>query len=204
MSLSQITCRLLVACDISMRRPRGATDVGVREDYELCDGASPSALERCAISAVTGGWRLLGDISRGAQIGQLCVSGRPDLPARALVCSRDTGPCDGSRAPMSGYLRSCMVVGVRMLRAPRLQGRGAARPQRWVMEVLGLWRHAVKSLQGERLESARFEDDGLVGDRRWGIRDLRTGRILTARRRPELLGALASYDGELPMITLPN
>ncbi len=45
------------------------------------------------------------------------------------------------------------------------------------MEVLGLWRHAVKSLQGERLESARFEDDGLVGDRRWGIRDLRTGRI---------------------------
>jgi hypothetical protein len=72
------------------------------------------------------------------------------------------------------------------------------------MEVLGLWRHAVKSLQGERLESARFEDDGLVGDRRWGIRDLRTGRILTARRRPELLGAAASYDGELPMITLPD
>ena len=72
------------------------------------------------------------------------------------------------------------------------------------MEVLGLWRHAVKSLQGERLESARFEDDGLVGDRRWGIRDLRTGRILTARRRPELLGAVASYDGELPMITLPD
>jgi uncharacterized protein YcbX len=72
------------------------------------------------------------------------------------------------------------------------------------MEVLGLWRHAVKSLQGERLESARFEYDGLVGDRRWGIRDLRTGRILTARRRPELLGAVASYDGELPMITLPD
>ena len=65
------------------------------------------------------------------------------------------------------------------------------------MEVLGLWRHAVKSLPGERLESARFEDDGLVGDRRWGIRDLRTGRILTARRRPELLGAVASYDGDL-------
>jgi uncharacterized protein YcbX len=72
------------------------------------------------------------------------------------------------------------------------------------MEVVGLWRHAVKSLQGERLESARFEDDGLVGDRRWGIRDLRTGRILTARRRPELLGAVASYDGELPVITLPD
>ena len=72
------------------------------------------------------------------------------------------------------------------------------------MEVLGLWRHAVKSLQGERLESARFEEDGLVGDRRWGIRDARTGRILTARRRPELLGAVACYDGELPVITLPG
>jgi uncharacterized protein len=72
------------------------------------------------------------------------------------------------------------------------------------MKVLGLWRHAVKSLQGERLESARLEDDGLAGDRRWGIRDARTGRILTARRRPELLGAAASYDGELPVITLPD
>jgi len=72
------------------------------------------------------------------------------------------------------------------------------------MEVLGLWRHAVKSVQDERLESARFEDDGLAGDRRWGIRDLRTGRILTARSRPELLGAAASYDGELPVITVPD
>jgi len=69
---------------------------------------------------------------------------------------------------------------------------------------MGLWRYPVKSLQGEQLESAGFEADGLVGDRRWGIRDLRTGRILTARRRPELLGAAASYDGELPLITLPD
>jgi len=33
---------------------------------------------------------------------------------------------------------------------------------------------------------------------------VRTGRILTARRRPELLGAVASYDGELPVITVPG
>jgi uncharacterized protein len=72
------------------------------------------------------------------------------------------------------------------------------------MELVGLWRYPVKSLQGEPLESARVEDDGLVGDRRWGIRDLGTGRILTARRRPELLGAAASYDGDLPVITLPD
>ncbi len=69
-------------------------------------------------------------LSLPRQNGQLCVPGRPDLPARALVCSRDTGPCDGGRALMSGYLRSCMVVGMRMLRAPRFQGRGTAGPQR--------------------------------------------------------------------------
>src|SRR5215472_8687575 len=98
------------------------------------------------------------------------------------------------------------------MRAPRsAHGPGAALPGQGhgsAAEVShgsrGLWRHAVKSLPGERLESARFEDDGLAGDRRWGIRDLRTGRILTARRRPQLLGAAASYDSELPVITLPD
>jgi uncharacterized protein len=72
------------------------------------------------------------------------------------------------------------------------------------MELIGLWRYPVKSLQGEPLDSALVEDDGLVGDRRWGIRDQRTGRILTARRRPELLEAAACYDGDLPLITLPD
>lgn len=72
------------------------------------------------------------------------------------------------------------------------------------MELVGLWRYPVKSLQGERLESAAFEDGGLAGDRQWGIRDERTGRILTARRRPELLAAAASYDGDQPVITLPD
>ena len=72
------------------------------------------------------------------------------------------------------------------------------------MELTGVWRYPVKSLQGEPLESARVEVDGLLGDRRWGIRDERTGRILTARRRPELLDAAASYDGDLPVITLPG
>ena len=31
------------------------------------------------------------------------------------------------------------------------------------MEVLGLWRHAVKSLQGERIEEAEFGAQGIVG-----------------------------------------
>ena len=72
------------------------------------------------------------------------------------------------------------------------------------MEVVGIWRYPVKSLQGEALDRAVVERDGLEGDRRWGIRDERTGRILTARRRPELLRAAASYDDGLPVIVLPG
>lgn len=72
------------------------------------------------------------------------------------------------------------------------------------MELVGLWRYPVKSLQGEPLDAIAVEDDGLLGDRRWGIRDRRTGRILTARRRPELLAAAASYDGDVPVIALPG
>jgi uncharacterized protein len=72
------------------------------------------------------------------------------------------------------------------------------------MKVVGLWRYPVKSLQGEPITSTELEDDGLLGDRRWGIRDERTGRILTARRRPELLGASASIGDHEPVITLPD
>ena len=72
------------------------------------------------------------------------------------------------------------------------------------MEIVGIWRYPVKSLQGETLDEAMVETDGLGGDRRWGIRDDRTGRILTARRRPELLHAAASYQEGLLVLTLPG
>jgi uncharacterized protein len=72
------------------------------------------------------------------------------------------------------------------------------------MEVVGLWRYPVKSLQGEPVDRAIVESDGVAGDRRWGLRDERTGRILTARRRPELLAASATYHDDGPVITLPD
>lgn len=72
------------------------------------------------------------------------------------------------------------------------------------MHVVGLWRYPVKSLQGEALEAAELEPDGARGDRQWGIRDEATGKILTARRRPELLTAAATYDGSTPVLTLPD
>jgi uncharacterized protein YcbX len=73
------------------------------------------------------------------------------------------------------------------------------------MRIAELWRYPVKSLVGERLPVMDFADDGVEGDRRWGINDLSDGRILTARREPRLLFAssrLAAAD--LPVITLPD
>jgi uncharacterized protein len=72
------------------------------------------------------------------------------------------------------------------------------------VHVAGIWRYPVKSMQGEPLDAAEVEADGLRGDRSFGIRSLTTGRILTGRRRPELLLASARLVGEEPEITLPD
>lgn len=73
------------------------------------------------------------------------------------------------------------------------------------MEVRGLWRHPVKSLQGEQLAETVVEGDGVHGDRAWGIRDEATGRILTGRRAPALLLAASTLtDDGRPQITLPS
>jgi uncharacterized protein YcbX len=45
------------------------------------------------------------------------------------------------------------------------------------VHVAELWRHPVKSLQGEPLDEAVVEDSGLSGDRRRGIVDCETGVI---------------------------
>jgi uncharacterized protein YcbX len=73
------------------------------------------------------------------------------------------------------------------------------------LRIAELWRYPVKSLLGERLPTLRLVDDGVEGDRMWGILDRSDGRILTARREPRLLfssSRLAARD--LPVITLPN
>jgi uncharacterized protein YcbX len=71
--------------------------------------------------------------------------------------------------------------------------------------VASIHRHPVKSLRGEAVSTAIITADGLEGDRAWGIQDLETGRILTARRAPSLLLAAATLqeDGS-PAIDLPN
>lgn len=68
------------------------------------------------------------------------------------------------------------------------------------LTVVELWRYPVKSLRGELLEQAELGFDGFVGDRLVHVREP-NGRVVTARRRPGLLGLHATLgdDGE-PLI----
>ncbi|HSL57450.1 MAG TPA: MOSC N-terminal beta barrel domain-containing protein [Acidimicrobiales bacterium] len=70
-----------------------------------------------------------------------------------------------------------------------------------------LWRYPVKSMQGERVDTAGVGPRGLLGDRRWAVVDLTTGLALTARREPRLLFATARLGddrGDTVAITLPD
>jgi uncharacterized protein YcbX len=70
------------------------------------------------------------------------------------------------------------------------------------MRVEEIWRYPVKSLGGERLDIAVLGERGIPGDRAWGILDLETGLVLTARREPTLLFLGATHrDGDRPTIT---
>jgi uncharacterized protein YcbX len=73
------------------------------------------------------------------------------------------------------------------------------------VRVLEFWRYPVKSLQGERLDTAGFGPEGISGDRQWALFDVDTGYGLTARRVPELLFAAARLraDGGLEVV-LPD
>ena len=44
------------------------------------------------------------------------------------------------------------------------------------LRIAQLWRYPVKSLLGERLPTAHLVDDGIEGDRMWGIQDRCDGR----------------------------
>jgi uncharacterized protein YcbX len=72
------------------------------------------------------------------------------------------------------------------------------------VHVAELWRHPVKSLQGERLDEAVVVDSGLSGDRGFGIVDSETGMVLTARRVPPLLFASSRLTESGVEVRLPD
>jgi hypothetical protein len=64
-----------------------------------------------------------------------------------------------------------------------------------MMTVTALWRYPVKSMGGERLESAELTETGLAGDRVVQVYD-RHGRVVTARTFPRLLRLHATLDSD--------
>lgn len=71
-----------------------------------------------------------------------------------------------------------------------------------MLRVVGLWRHPVKSLRGERLDTSDIGPTGLSGDRAFGLVDVATAKVLTARREPRLLFLSARWhDGEVEIVT---
>jgi uncharacterized protein len=72
------------------------------------------------------------------------------------------------------------------------------------MNVAELWRYPVKSLRGERLQTAHVGADGVSGDRLAHVRQ-QSGRVVTSRFRPGLLGLQGSLgdDGEPRVEGLP-
>jgi len=72
------------------------------------------------------------------------------------------------------------------------------------MRVAELWRYPVKSLRGERLAAADIDETGVAGDRLVHVRQ-QSGRVVTSRFRPRLLGLQGSLDedGEPTIDGLP-
>lgn len=62
------------------------------------------------------------------------------------------------------------------------------------MHVAEIWRYPVKSLRGERLDSAELTPDGIPGDRGLHVVDA-DGELVTARVRHELLLVDATLSG---------
>jgi uncharacterized protein len=61
------------------------------------------------------------------------------------------------------------------------------------MNVSEIWRYPVKSMAGERLETADVSSSGIAGDRVVQVRNAR-GHVVTARTYPDLLGHRATLD----------
>ena len=72
------------------------------------------------------------------------------------------------------------------------------------MRIARLWRYPVKSMQGEHVTSFEVTNVGVAGDRRFGVLDLATGTVVSAKRDGRLLEARAMYAGVELAIVLPT
>lgn len=95
-------------------------------------------------------------------------------------------------------------AGVRPTGAGGCSGPAGRGRYRAAVRVVALWRYPVKSLQGEPVDAIDVGSDGFAHDRAYGIVNLDTGLVLTARRDPRLLHAAAACTEEGVRVTLPG
>lgn len=72
--------------------------------------------------------------------------------------------------------------------------------------VAALWRYPVKSMLGEQIDASEVSERGLSGDRAFALRDVETGKVVSAKR-PRLWGRmfeLRARGGTPVRITLPD
>lgn len=60
--------------------------------------------------------------------------------------------------------------------------------------VRELWQYPVKSFQGVQVRSVELGADGPAGDRAWGVLDLATDELLSAKRTGAMLDAVVDGD----------
>ena len=65
--------------------------------------------------------------------------------------------------------------------------------QRQVGVVQELFRYPVKSMLGERLSEFEVADNGVIGDRAWGLREA-NGRIASAKKWAEPVRVPRAYE----------
>ena len=73
--------------------------------------------------------------------------------------------------------------------------------------VAEIWRYPVKSMAGERVTASKVTATGIEGDRRWALRDVETGKIISAKRPArwgQLLEYAAMFDDRGLEVTTPH
>jgi uncharacterized protein YcbX len=72
------------------------------------------------------------------------------------------------------------------------------------MRVIAMRRYPVKSFQGESIEAADIDAQGVGGDRRWALVDQGSGKAVSAKREARLLQAAARTTPDGVVVTLPD
>jgi uncharacterized protein YcbX len=99
---------------------------------------------------------------------------------------------------------ACSRASAKHWKSGPFQGRESARVESnvfsaastYAMHVSEIWRYPIKSLKGERLLQTEITSLGIAGDRGIVVVRSATGRILTSRTQPKLLGLQGSLRAD--------